>query len=118
MNSTNNIKWYITILILLLIIFFQCFKYSGNRSDFENEIEKLHKQNDSLFCNIDLNVLKIKQLDSAINIFKFKIEQDKLRLDSLKIISDKNKQKYDKEHNRINSLSNSAVAREFADTFN
>lgn len=116
--NTENIKWYIIISILLIIMFYQYFNINSVKANFKNEIEKLHKQNDSLVLNISVNKSKIKQLDSLANIFKTRVEQDKAKLDSLKFVADKNKQKYDKEHNRINTLSNSAVASEFTNTFN
>lgn len=107
---------YFIILILLSIVIFQFF-YSDNNT-LDSKLEKLHKENDSLICNINKNKEQIKKYDSLVNIFSIKIEQDKAKLDSLKFVADKNKQKYDKEHNRINALSNSAAASEFTNTFN
>ena len=114
MNQKNVL--YLIVLILLTIVIFQFFYPNDNTLD--SKLEKLHKENDSLICNINKNKEQIKKYDSLVNIYSTKIEQDKAKLDSLKFLADKNKQKYNEERNRINTLSNKSVASEFTNTFN
>jgi hypothetical protein len=51
------------------------------------------------------------------NTYKLKVEADKKELANLKYVAEKNKQKYNEEHNRISALSNTAVVSEFTDIF-
>ena len=112
----KNNYTYIIILILLGIIAFKYFKTDDNL-ELKSQLEKLHKENDSLFNSITSNKIKIQKLDSLTKTYELKIEQDKVELAKLKSIADKNKQKYNEEHNRIITLSNSDVVREFTNSF-
>lgn len=112
----NNYTLFI-ILILLGVIAFQYFSKDEKGIEFDNQLVKLHQQNDSLIKCIFINHVEIQRLDSLSKIYELKIEQDKVELAKLKITSDKNKQKYNEEHNRIITLSNSDVAREFTEYF-
>lgn len=105
---------YILILILFIIIIFQ-FQYP--KSDLENSLNKLHKQNDSLLLNIKLKQNEITKLDSVTNIHKDKVEKNEIELTALKIKADNFKIKYNEEHNRINTLSNRNVVNEFTNAF-
>ena len=105
------------ILILLGVIAFQYFSKDGKDIEFDNQLVKLHRQNDSLMQCISKNYIEIQRLDSLSKTYELKIEQDKVELAKLKITSDKNKQKYNEEHNRIITLSNSDAAREFTEYF-
>jgi hypothetical protein len=108
-------KFYFIIIILVIIIIFQYFKPSRNK--FEDQINELHRKNDSLVLGINQNKIEILRLDSLSNTYKLKVEADKKELANLKYIAEKNKQKYNEEHNRISALSNTAVVSEFTDIF-
>ena len=108
-------KFYFIIIILVIIIIFQYFKPSRNK--FEDQINELHRKNDSLVLGINQNKIEILRLDSLSNTYKLKVEVDKKELANLKYIAEKNKQKYNEEHNRISALSNTAVVSEFTDIF-
>ena len=105
---------YILILILFIIIVFQS---QHPKSDLENRLNELHKQNDSLLLDIKLKQNEITKLDSVTNIYKDKVEKDKTELTLLKIKADNFKIKYNEEHNRINTLSNRNVVNEFTNAF-
>jgi chromosome segregation ATPase len=104
------------VVIIITAIVVSNLKFAGN-IDYKNEIENLHKQNDSLQANIDSNTVIIKFLSLEINSFKLKIEEDKKELANLKVKAKKNKQKYHEESNRINSLNNTSVISEFTNAF-
>jgi ABC-type Na+ efflux pump permease subunit len=105
---------YVLILILFIIIIFQS-QYP--KSDLKNRLNELHKQNDSLLLNIKLKQNEITKLDSVTNIYKDKVEKNKIELTALKIKADNFKIKYNEEHNRINTLSNGNVVNEFTNAF-
>jgi chromosome segregation ATPase len=115
MKYLYQVLSYIVVIIIAVIITANL-KYASN-IDYKNEIKNLHKQNDSLQANIDSNTVIIKSLSLEINNFKLKIEEDKKELANLKIKAKKNKDKYNEESNRINSLSNTAIISEFTNAF-
>ena len=104
------------VVIIIAVIVTTNLKYARG-IDYKNEINNLHKQNDSLQANIDSNTVIIKSLSLEIDSFKLKVEEDKKELANLKIKAKKNKQKYNEESNRINSLSNASVISEFTNAF-
>jgi chromosome segregation ATPase len=104
------------VVIIITVIVITNLKYASD-IDYKNKIENLHKQNDSLQANIDSNTVMIKSLSLEINSFKLKIEKDKKELANLKIKAKKNKDKYNEESNRINSLNNASVISEFTNAF-
>jgi chromosome segregation ATPase len=115
MKYLYQILSYVVVIVIAIIITANL-KYAGN-IDYKNEIKNLHKQNDSLQANIDSNTVIIKSLSLEINSFKLKIEEDKKELANLKIKAKKNKQKYNEESNRINSLNNTSIISEFTNAF-
>lgn len=117
MTWLKNNYTLLIILILLGVIAFQYFNKDEKDIEFDNQLIELHKQNDSLTQCIFKNHIEIEKLDSLSKTYELKIEQDKVELAKLKTTSDKNKQKYNEEHNRIITLSNSDAAREFSEYF-
>ena len=114
MTKIKILAPYVLILVLFIIIIFQS-QYP--KSDLKNRLNELHKQNDSLFLNIKLKQNEITKLDSVTNIYKDKIEKNKIELTALKIKADNFKIKYNEEHNRINTLSNRNTVNEFTNAF-
>jgi chromosome segregation ATPase len=102
--------------ILVVIIIYNNLNYARN-IDYKNQINQLHLQNDSLKANIDSNTVIINSLSSEIKEYKLKVEEDKKKLALLEVKAKKNKQKYNEESNRINSLSNASVISEFTNAF-
>lgn len=111
----KNSLYFIIIVVLIAIIIY--LKFNTNNTDFQTQIDNLHKKNDSLTSNIEQRNIQLKKLDSITNIYKLEIQQDKLELAKLQQVADKNKRKYNEEHNRILSLTNSATVSEFTNTF-
>ena len=107
--------YFIVIATLVAIIVY--LKFNTNNVDFQTQIDNLHRKNDSLTSNIEQRNIQLKKLDSLASIYKSEIEQDKLELAKLQQVADKNKKKYNEEHNRILSLTNSAAASEFTEVF-
>jgi chromosome segregation ATPase len=104
------------VVVLVVIIIYNNLNYARN-IDYKNQINQLHLQNDSLKANIDSNTVIINSLSSEIKEYKLKVEEDKKKLALLEIKAKKNKQKYNEESNRINSLSNASVISEFTNAF-
>jgi chromosome segregation ATPase len=115
MKYIYQILSYATV-ILIVVIIYNNLNYAKN-IDYKNKIESLHRQNDSLKANIDSNQVIINSLSSEIKEYKLKVEEDKKKLAFLEIKTKKNKQKYNEESNRINSLNNNTVISEFTNTF-
>lgn len=111
----KNSLYFIIIAALIAIIVY--LKFNTNNTDFQTQIDNLHKKNDSLTSNIEQRNIQLQKLDSITNIYKLEIQQDKLELAKLQQVADKNKRKYNEEHNRILSLTNSATVSEFTNTF-
>lgn len=103
--------------LIIILILFIIFQSQQPESNLENSLNKLHKQNDSLFLDIKLKQEQITKLDSVTTIYKDKIEKDKIELTILKVKADNFKIKYNEEHNRINTLSNGDVVNEFTNAF-
>lgn len=114
----KNIIYLSIFIILIVVLIIQQFVISNNNNDsFKNEIKVLHRKNDSLMSNIIQRDIQLYRLDSITNCYKLEIQQDKLELAKLQQVADKNKKKYNEEHNRILSLTNSAAASEFTEVF-
>lgn len=111
----KNSLYFIIIAALIAIIVY--LKFNTNNTDFQTQIDNLHKKNDSLTSNIEQRNIQLQKLDSITNIYKLEIQQDKLELAKLQQVADKNKRKYNEEHNRILSLTNNATVSEFTNTF-
>jgi uncharacterized coiled-coil DUF342 family protein len=90
---------------------------STSNSKLKTEVDKLHKQNDSLTLAIDSTSHKIQQYDSIINKFENIVNIEKQKLINLNKKANEFKEKYNKEHNRIVAMSNADAAREFTNAF-
>lgn len=107
--------YFIIIVTLVAVIIY--LKFNTGNVDFQTQIDDLHRKNDSLTSNIEQRNIQLKRLDSLAITYKSEIEQDKAELANLKQIADRNKRKYNEEHNRILNLTNSATVSEFTNTF-
>jgi chromosome segregation ATPase len=115
MKYIYQILSYIAVIIITLIIV-NNIRFAKD-IDHKNELKRLHQQNDSLQANIESNKVLINSLSFEIDSFKTKIEVNKKELATLKHKAKKNKDKYNEESNRINSLSNTAIISEFTNAF-
>jgi peptidoglycan hydrolase CwlO-like protein len=101
--------------IVLLIINISVFSPSGN--DFQHQIDSLNKANDSLFSVIDINKKQISQIDSVNKILEKQVEDSKFKLGELNGKANIYKKLYNEEHNRIDTMSNPILIREFTNAF-
>lgn len=115
MKYIYQILSYILVIIITLIIV-NNMRFAKN-IDYKNQIKSLHQQNDSLQSNEEFNKVLIDSLSFEINNLKTKIKKEKKELAGLKPKAKKNKDKYNEESNRINSLSDTALIREFTNAF-
>ena len=115
MKNYYQILSYVFVILITLIIVFNI-RFNKN-TDYKNQIKTLKIQNKSLKANIDSNKVLINNLSSEIDTYKVKIIEDKKELANLKIKAKKIKSKYNEESNRINSLDNTSIVREFTNTF-
>ena len=94
---------------------------TGNQSNITNvgTLSSLTVSGTSTLDSLVSNALTQSVGINAVpdNTYKLKVEADKIELANLKHIAEKNKQKYNEEHNRISALSNTAVVSEFTDIF-
>lgn len=75
------------------------------------------KKVDSLNTKIELYESKIDSVDSSIKLYLAKTAQYEVDLANLKNKIEKDRKQYEKDINRINSMSNADIAREFTNTF-
>ena len=111
-------KTLIKVLIVLLIItFFSTIYFYSKDKKTSLDIEKIRKQNDSLFSVISINNKKIDSFENNTQMLLTKNNELKKKMVSL----DKKANEYKKEHeediNYINSLSNNDIAKLFANEF-
>ena len=100
-------------LIATLIILFAL----PSNKKFQAELDRLHAQNDSLYNAVDSTSAKIKQLDSMACVLGIMVNEDKKKLGNLNKKANEYKEKYNKEHNRIVTMSNADAALEFTNSF-
>lgn len=111
-------KIYILIICVLIIgLAFQRINLINNSNSYIENIEHLNEKNDSLIAETKKINNQIQNLNLLISSYKSEIEQNKIQLDSLEILANNNKRKYNETLNRINILSNRAVVGEFTKTF-
>ena len=115
MKNYYQILSYVFVILITLTIVLNI-RFDKN-TDYKNQIKTLKIQNKSLKANIDSNKVLINNLSSEIDTYKVKIIEDKKELANLKIKANKNKQKFNEESNRINSLNNASVISEFTNAF-
>ena len=113
MNKLKNIAPYIVIAILFVLLLFQ----NNQTTDIKSRLKELHSQNDSLALDIKSKQAQILELNSITQKFKEEIEKDKAELEVLKEKSKHNKNKHDKERDRINNLDAKSITSEFTDAF-
>ena len=114
----DNMKQLIGYIVAALVSgLFVMWIMSTSNSKLKTEVDKLHKQNDSLTLAIDSTSHKIQQYDSIINKFENIVNIEKQKLINLNKKANEFKEKYNKEHNRIVAMSNADAAREFTNAF-
>lgn len=72
---------------------------------------------DSLNTKIKLYESKIDSVDNSIKLYLAKTAQYEVELANLKNKIEKDRKQYEKDINRINSMSNTDIAREFTNAF-
>ena len=114
----DNMKQLIGYIVAALVSgLFVMWIMSTSNSKLKTEVDKLHKQNDSLTLAIDSTSHKIQQYDSIINKFENIVNIEKQKLINLNKKANEFKEKYNEEHNRIVAMSNADAAREFTNAF-
>jgi uncharacterized coiled-coil DUF342 family protein len=100
-------------LIATLVVMFTL----PSNKKFQAELDRLHAQNDSLYNAINFTSAKIKQLDSIACVLGSVVNENKKKLSNLNKKANEYKEKYNKEHNRIITMSNADAALEFSSAF-
>jgi hypothetical protein len=110
-------KKYITqIVILLGTIGLLWFLLVHN--DISSSEAKYQKTIDSLNIEIGKKDIKITSLDSTRHILDSLVILDKAKLANIAKKAQQYKEQYEKEHNRINNMSDDDIISEFTTTFN
>jgi hypothetical protein len=115
--SLSNKIYIFIILSLLIVLILHRIDFTNTKIKYNNDIENYHQKNNLLLSNVLNSTIEIEKLNLIIADYKIKINKNKFQLDSLKILSNKNKQKSNEARNYINALSNRAVVDEFTKVF-
>lgn len=104
------------VIILLVIIVTYLLVNRGN----SNLINTQHydKKVDSLNVKVEYYEAKVDSIEKYIEIYLAKVGQYDLELVDLNYKLENYKKQYEKDINRINSMSNSDLEREFTNAFN
>ena len=88
-----------------------------NKTDFQSQIDSLNRANDSLLVKIDNNQKIINRIDSLNEVLENEIQSTKFKLGELNGKANIYKKLYNEEHNRIDTMSNPVLVREFTNAF-
>ena len=88
-----------------------------NKTDFQSQIDSLNRANDSLLVKIDDNQKLINRIDSLNEVLENEIQSTKFKLGELNSKANIYKKLYNEEHNRIDTMSNPVLVREFTNAF-
>jgi hypothetical protein len=88
-----------------------------NKTDFQSQIDSLNRANDSLLVKIDDNQKLINRIDSLNEVLENEIQSTKFKLGELNGKANIYKKLYNEEHNRIDTMSNPVLVREFTNAF-
>jgi len=121
MKTNSNIwNWLAVIIVIIVgVNFFILRKPSTTvkNKDFKHQIDSINKVNDSLLTIISDNTKKINEADSLNQQLEKQIGETKFKLGELTSKSIIYQKLYNEEHNRINTLTNPQLIREFTVTF-
>jgi hypothetical protein len=107
---------FLSLAVVFLIIL--SFEFYFGRSKTNIEIEKIRRQNDSLFLVISQNNHLIDSIGKNNEILFSKNDSLKQRLTTLNQKSENYKKQHEKDIDYINDLSDNDIAKLFADKFN
>jgi peptidoglycan hydrolase CwlO-like protein len=112
-NKSSLVSYVLIVLLTIGIIYLLT-----NRSE-SSLIDTSHydKKVDSLNVKIENYESKIDSMNNSIDLYLAKTTQYEADLANLKNKIEKNKKQYEKDINRINSMSNTDISREFTDAF-
>jgi uncharacterized coiled-coil DUF342 family protein len=88
-----------------------------NKTNFQSQIDSLNRANDSLLVKIDDNQKLINRIDSLNEVLENEIQSTKFKLGELNSKANIYKKLYNEEHNRIDTMSNPVLVREFTNAF-
>jgi hypothetical protein len=88
-----------------------------NKIDFQSQIDSLNRANDSLLSQIDDNQKLINRIDSLNAVLENESQNTKFKLGELNSKANIYKKLYNEEHNRIDTMSNPVLVREFTNAF-
>lgn len=88
-----------------------------NKTDFQSQIDSLNRANDSLLVKIDNNQKIINRIDSLNEVLENEIQSTKFKLGELNGKANIYRKLYNEEHNRIDTMSNPVLVREFTNAF-
>ena len=91
--------------------------HKQNKTDFQSQIDSLNRANDSLLVKIDNNQKIINRIDSLNEVLENEIQSTKFKLGELNGKANIYKKLYNEEHNRIDTMSNPVLVREFTNAF-
>jgi hypothetical protein len=88
-----------------------------DKTNFQSQLDSLDNINDSLLNKIEDNQKIIQRMDSINAVLENKISESKFKLGELNSKANIYKKLYNEEHNRVDTMSNPVLIREFTSAF-
>lgn len=112
----NKVLTIFCILVTLVILYLEYYPNTDN-TDLLIKEKQYNNKIDSLLTKISKNNEKIHYLDSVNNVLFVKVKEDNTKLQKISKQSKQYKDKYEKEHNILISMSRDSIISKFTSTF-
>lgn len=121
MKTRSNLWTWLAVVIVIIVsvnLFILKKPKFSIPPNYQAQIDSLNNVNDSLLTTISDNQKLISEKDSINRQLEHQISDTKFKLGELNSKAVIYKQLYNEEHNRINTLTNPQLSREFTNAFN
>lgn len=88
-----------------------------DKTNFQSQIDSLNRANDSLLAKVEDNQKLIHRIDSLNAVLDNEIQNTKFKMGELNSKANIYKKLYNEEHNRVDTMSNPILVREFTNAF-
>lgn len=112
----NKVLTVFCILATLVILYLEYYSNNDN-TDLLIKEKQYNNKIDSLLLKISKNNEKIHYLDSVNNVLFVQVKEDNTKLQKISKQSKQYKDKYEKEHNILISMSRDSIISKFTSTF-
>jgi len=105
------------VVIVTAILMFINLGLRQDKTNFQSQIDSLNRANDSLLVKVEDNQKLIHRIDSLNIVLENEIQNTKFKMGELNSKANIYKKLYNEEHNRVDTMSNPVLVREFTSAF-